>query len=80
MALTSWKQFSFFTSSQVPVPADPDGAYIFDVWLLSMLVPNANTSRATRHASQRRQSLCSLVMMVAMCDNSHKASKSQELS
>lgn len=31
MALTNWKVFSFFTASQVPVPADEDGAYIFDV-------------------------------------------------
>ena len=31
MALTSWKAFPFFTATQVPVPADNDGAYIFDV-------------------------------------------------
>ena len=31
MALTSWKQFPFFTVSQVPVPADEDGSYVFDV-------------------------------------------------
>ena len=31
MALTSWKTFPFFTVNQVPVPADEDGAYIFDV-------------------------------------------------
>ena len=31
MALTSWKQFPFFTASQVPVPADEDGSYVFDV-------------------------------------------------
>lgn len=34
MALTSWKAFPFFTVAQVPVPADDDGAYIFDVHLL----------------------------------------------
>jgi hypothetical protein len=33
MALTSWKQFPFFNVSQVPVPADEDGSYIFDVRL-----------------------------------------------
>lgn len=33
MALTSWKAFPFFTVSQVPVPADEDGAYIFEVRL-----------------------------------------------
>ena len=31
MALTSWKSFPFFTVTQVPVPADPDGSYVFDV-------------------------------------------------
>ena len=31
MALTSWKSFPFFTSSKVPVPADEDGTYVFDV-------------------------------------------------
>ena len=31
MALTSWKAFPFFTVAQVPVPADEDGAYIFEV-------------------------------------------------
>ncbi|KAF7510407.1 hypothetical protein GJ744_006686 [Endocarpon pusillum] len=29
MALTSWKSFAFFTVSQVPVPADDDGSYVF---------------------------------------------------
>jgi hypothetical protein len=31
MALTSWKEFPFFAVSQVPVPADEDGSYVFDV-------------------------------------------------
>jgi len=31
MALTSWKTFNFFTKSEVPVPADEDGNYPFDV-------------------------------------------------
>jgi hypothetical protein len=31
MALTSWKEFPFFSVSQVPVPADEDGSYVFDV-------------------------------------------------
>lgn len=31
MALTSWKTFPFFNVSQVPVPADDDGSYVFDV-------------------------------------------------
>ena len=31
MALTSWKAFPFFTASKVPVPADEDGTYVFDV-------------------------------------------------
>jgi hypothetical protein len=31
MALTSWKAFPFFTVAQVPVPADEDGTYVFDV-------------------------------------------------
>lgn len=31
MALTSWKAFPFFQISQVPVPADEDGSYVFDV-------------------------------------------------
>lgn len=31
MALTSWKDFPFFNVSQVPVPADEDGSYVFDV-------------------------------------------------
>ncbi|KAJ9613237.1 Vacuolar protein sorting-associated protein 11 [Cladophialophora chaetospira] len=30
MALTSWKDFPFFNVSQVPVPADEDGSYVFD--------------------------------------------------
>lgn len=30
MVLTNWKAFPFFTVAQVPVPADDDGAYIFD--------------------------------------------------
>ncbi|KAK4936271.1 Vacuolar protein sorting-associated protein 11 [Elasticomyces elasticus] len=30
MALTSWRQFPFFNVSQVPVPADEDGSYVFD--------------------------------------------------
>ncbi|KIW63995.1 hypothetical protein PV04_08955 [Phialophora macrospora] len=30
MALTSWKAFPFFGVSQVPVPADEDGSYVFD--------------------------------------------------
>jgi len=29
MALTSWKQFPFFSVSQVPIAADEDGDYIF---------------------------------------------------
>ena len=33
MALTSWKQFPFFSVSQVPVPADEDGSYVLDVRL-----------------------------------------------
>jgi hypothetical protein len=33
MALTSWKEFPFFSVSQVPVPADEDGSYVFDVSL-----------------------------------------------
>jgi len=35
MALTSWKAFPFFTVSQIPVPADDDGSYVFDVFVLS---------------------------------------------
>ena len=31
MALTSWKEFPFFSVSKVPVPADEDGTYVFDV-------------------------------------------------
>ena len=31
MALTSWRAFPFFATSQVPVPADDEGSYIFDV-------------------------------------------------
>lgn len=31
MALTSWKSIPFFNVSQVPVPADEDGQYVFDV-------------------------------------------------
>lgn len=31
MALTNWKAFPFFQVSQVPVPADEDGTYVFDV-------------------------------------------------
>ena len=31
MTLTSWLEFPFFTASQVPVPADEDGSYVFDV-------------------------------------------------
>jgi hypothetical protein len=31
MALTSWKAFEFFTKEQVPVAADADGRYVFDV-------------------------------------------------
>ncbi|RMD44921.1 hypothetical protein DV735_g85, partial [Chaetothyriales sp. CBS 134920] len=30
MALTSWKSFPFFTVTQVPVPADDQGSYVFD--------------------------------------------------
>ena len=30
MALTTWKTFPFFTVTQLPVPADEDGTYIFD--------------------------------------------------
>ncbi|KAK6384760.1 Vacuolar protein sorting-associated protein 11 [Exophiala oligosperma] len=33
MALSSWKQFPFFNVSQVPVPADEEGSYIFEVCL-----------------------------------------------
>jgi hypothetical protein len=33
MALTSWMNFPFFNVSQVPVPADEDGSYVFDVCL-----------------------------------------------
>jgi len=36
MALTSWKQFPFFNVSQVPVPADEDGSYIFDKDIVSI--------------------------------------------
>lgn len=31
MALTSWKAFPFFSVSKVPVPADEDGTYVFNV-------------------------------------------------
>jgi hypothetical protein len=31
MALTSWLAFPFFQASQVPVPADEEGSYVFDV-------------------------------------------------
>jgi hypothetical protein len=31
MALTSWKAFQFFSKTELPVPADEDGAYPFDV-------------------------------------------------
>lgn len=31
MALTSWKAFPFFSAVQVPVPADENGSYVFDV-------------------------------------------------
>jgi hypothetical protein len=31
MALTSWKAFQFFSKTELPVPADEDGCYPFDV-------------------------------------------------
>ena len=31
MALTSWKAFQFFSKTELPVPADEDGRYPFDV-------------------------------------------------
>ena len=31
MALTSWKAFQFFSKTELPVPADEDGHYPFDV-------------------------------------------------
>jgi hypothetical protein len=34
MALTSWKAFPFFTVSQVSVPADGEGSYVFDVCMV----------------------------------------------
>ncbi|EXJ84853.1 hypothetical protein A1O3_05528 [Capronia epimyces CBS 606.96] len=36
MALTSWKEFPFFNVSQVPVPADDDGSYVFDNDVVSL--------------------------------------------
>ncbi|KIW97935.1 uncharacterized protein Z519_01519 [Cladophialophora bantiana CBS 173.52] len=36
MALTSWKDFPFFEVSQVPVPADEDGSYVFDNEVVSL--------------------------------------------
>jgi len=41
MALTSWKAFPFFTVAQVPVPADDDGAYIFDVGQSQFVADNS---------------------------------------
>ncbi len=43
MALTSWKQFPFFNVSQVPVPADEDGSYIFDVRLFMRIFGFTNS-------------------------------------
>jgi hypothetical protein len=34
MALTSWKAFPFFAVSKVPVPADGEGLYVFDVCMV----------------------------------------------
>ncbi|KIW34222.1 uncharacterized protein PV07_01014 [Cladophialophora immunda] len=36
MALTSWKSFPFFDVSQIPVPADEDGSYVFDNDVVSL--------------------------------------------
>ncbi|KIW82030.1 hypothetical protein Z517_05057 [Fonsecaea pedrosoi CBS 271.37] len=36
MALTSWKAFPFFEVSQIPVPADEDGSYVFDNDVVSL--------------------------------------------
>ncbi|EXJ94412.1 hypothetical protein A1O1_02806 [Capronia coronata CBS 617.96] len=36
MALTSWKEFPFFNVTQVPVPADEDGSYVFDNDVVSL--------------------------------------------
>ena len=49
MALTSWKAFPFFSVSKVPVPADEDGTYVFDVshWPLSF-PPATNIVHRTR--------------------------------
>lgn len=47
MALTSWKAFPFFQVSQVPVPADEDGSYVFDVRINSPTVPAQSSNRVT---------------------------------
>ncbi|KIW12066.1 hypothetical protein PV08_09340 [Exophiala spinifera] len=36
MALSSWKHFPFFNVSQVPVPADEEGSYIFENDIVSI--------------------------------------------
>ncbi len=38
MALTSWKAFQFFSKTELPVPADEDGGYPFDVILCPRLL------------------------------------------
>jgi hypothetical protein len=45
MALTSWKAFQFFSKTELPVPADEDGGYPFDVRIAPRRSSNTSLTR-----------------------------------
>jgi hypothetical protein len=69
MALTSWKAFPFFIVSQVPVPADEDGSYIFDVSLsqLPLLLYGSSCHLRMSCLSLQGPTLSSLDPPMAQC-------------